>query len=77
MVKLIFNENLVYAFAGHNIFCGCTYLKEYSTDDKRCDKVLRDFLSSSIVCNVCQGSSTIDLMLCTDLRNRWLHHYQA
>ena len=66
LVKLIFNEDLVYTFAGHNIFCGCTYLKEYSTaDDERCAKVLRDFLSSSIVCNVCQGSSTIDLMLRT------------
>ena len=63
LVKLIFNEDLAYTFSGHNIFCGRTYLKEYSTDDERCAIVLRDSLLSSSTVNICQGSSSIDLML--------------
>ena len=61
LVKLIFNEDLdlTKTFSGHNIFCGRTYLKEYSTDDERCAIVLRDFLLSSSTVNICQGSSSI------------------
>ena len=65
LVKLIFNEDLVYSFGGHNIFNPHTYLKEYSTDDERCAEVLSDFLSSNIVCNLYQGSSSFDSMLRT------------
>ena len=33
LVKRVFSEDLAYSFSGHNIFCGRTYMKEYSTDD--------------------------------------------
>ena len=56
LVKRVFSEDLAYSFSGHNIFCGRTYMKEYSTDDEKCAVVLRD--SSSTV--ICQGSSSID-----------------
>ena len=65
LVKRVFSEDLAYSFSGHNIFCGRTYMKEYSTDDEKCAVVLRDFLLSSSTVNICQGSSSIDLMLRT------------
>ena len=63
LVKLIFNEDLAYTFSGQNIFCGRTYLKEYSTDDERCAIVLRDFLLSSSTVNIILSGKLFYLVL--------------
>ena len=54
-----------YTFAGHNIFFGSSYRKNYSSDDQECAGVLRSFILSSIVSDVVHGSSPIDSMLRT------------
>ena len=62
-MKAVFNDNLAYTFAGHNIFFGSSYRKNYSSDDQVCAGVLRSFILSSIGSDVVHGSSPIDSML--------------
>ena len=65
LVKAVFNDNLAYTFAGHNIFFGSSYRKNYSSDDQKCAGVLRSFILSSIDSDIVHGSSPIDSMLRT------------
>ena len=65
LVKAVFNDILAYTFAGHNIFFGSSYRKNYSSDDQECAGVLRSFILSSIDSDVVHGSSPIDSMLRT------------
>ena len=64
-MKAVFNDILAYTFAGHNIFFGSSYRKNYSSDDQECAGVLRSFILSSIDSDVVHGSSPIDSMLRT------------
>ena len=65
LVRSVFHESLAYTFAGHNSLFGCNYLKSYFAEDEKCAEVLRAFLTSNIVCDVRNGSSSIDTMLRT------------
>ena len=65
LVRTVFDDNLAFTFAGHNIFYGSSYKKLYSSDDQECANVLRSFILSSITSDIVHGSSSIDSMLRT------------
>ena len=64
-MKTVFDDNLAFTFAGHNILYGSSYKKLYSSDDQECANVLRSFILSSINSDIVHGSSSIDSMLRT------------